>query len=163
MNSSTYDHLLIGSDLVTAAKNIRRELREAFPGVAFSVRSRRFAGGDAIDIEWTDGPPVSAVQAITDKYSEGSFDGMTDSYDYRVRGEARDFNERHGGAKYVQTRRTYSPDLVAKTIDSLRPMYGDANAPTADDFLNGRAWNRKTAGGGDWSRIISDALSNPGE
>jgi len=150
--------LAIGSDLVTAAKNIRAELREAFPGVKFSVRSDRFSGGDAIDVRWTDGPTSKSVEKIVNKYAEGSFDGMTDCYEY-ARGEARQFNERHGGAKYVQTHREYSPALVANTIAALVPVYGSANAPTADEFLHGKSWNRKTEGGCDWDRIIREAMN----
>lgn len=75
--------LVEGTDLTTAAKNMRAELRAAFPRVKFAVRSKRFAGGDSINVSWTDGPPSAQVDAIVDKYADGDFDGMTDSYNYR--------------------------------------------------------------------------------
>lgn len=71
-----------GNSLTTAAKNVRIELKRAFPDVKFSVRTSRFTGGDDLRVEWTDGPNTKQVDAITKKYAAGSFDGMTDCYDY---------------------------------------------------------------------------------
>lgn len=68
-----------------AAKLIKGELRKAFKGVKFSVRSRVGTVHDAIDVAWVDGPDAREVDAIVDKYQEGHFDGMTDSYDYSNR------------------------------------------------------------------------------
>jgi hypothetical protein len=46
--------LMVGSDQkldgLTTAKNIRAELKAAYPTVKFSVKARRFSGGDAIGI-----------------------------------------------------------------------------------------------------------------
>jgi hypothetical protein len=55
-----------------AAINIRTQLREAFPGVKFSVRSDY----NSVDIRWELGPTVNQVRAITDNYQRGHFDGM---------------------------------------------------------------------------------------
>lgn len=98
------------------AANIRRELKRAFPGVRFSVRSKSFSGGDSIDVYWTDGPLSSEVDEIARKYQEGSFDGMTDSYNYN-----RDnvFPDIFGGAKYVFCNRRESPALVVKAAASM--------------------------------------------
>lgn len=151
--------LLNGSDLVTAAKNIRAELREKFPGVKFSVKSSRFSGGDAIDIDWTDGPTTKAVHEIVDKYKDGDFDGMTDSYDYK-RTADRGFNESHGGAKYVHSCRRYSDSAVSNAIASLAAEYGSERTPTVEDYRQGRIWNIKTVGGCDWSTILNRKLSD---
>ena len=40
----------------TAKLLLRAALKEAFPEVAFSVRSRTYAGGASIDVTWRDGP-----------------------------------------------------------------------------------------------------------
>lgn len=88
-----------------AAANIRRELRRAFPAVKFSVTSDSFSGGNSVDIHWTDGPTTDQVKAITGKYEEGSFDGMTDSYTYD---HDNVFPEIFGGAKYVMEQRAYT-------------------------------------------------------
>ena len=39
--------------LVTAAKNIRLQLADRFPGVRFAVKTKRYSGGDSINVAWT--------------------------------------------------------------------------------------------------------------
>ncbi len=68
------------TEAAQAAKQIRQILKHAFPGIKFSVRSRNFSMGDAVDIGWTDGPTRELVNAKTSQFQEGNFDGMTDSY-----------------------------------------------------------------------------------
>lgn len=66
-----------------AAKALRAELKAAFPGHKFSVRSRSFAGGNAVDVscpEGLDAQEVQRVETLADKYQYGHFDGMDDSY-----------------------------------------------------------------------------------
>lgn len=91
------------------AKGIRAELKAAFPGIKFSVKTSYFSMGNSIDISWSFGPTTKAVDAITSKYCYGRFDGMTDSSsteDTLVScpdGEVR----RLGGAKFVHTTRNF--------------------------------------------------------
>lgn len=95
------------SAIVTAATNIRKELKEAFKGVKFSVTSRH---GSSIDISWTDGPTSEEVNKIARKYKHGYFDGMDDSYHY-----TRDnFGDVFGSAQYVFCNRTHSRELLRK-------------------------------------------------
>lgn len=63
------------------AKAIRKDLKEAFPGVKFSVRSECYAGGDAVSIGSPD-EYKTEVREMVKKYEEGSFDAMTDMYEY---------------------------------------------------------------------------------
>ena len=107
---------------VLAASNIRRELRKAWPGVRFRVRSRSYSGGNAVDIGWTDGPTTEPVKAITDKYQEGHFDGMVDCYEYN-----RDavFPGLYGGAQYVQAQR-------AMTLAGVRRAWALAGGDAPD-------------------------------
>jgi len=105
--------------LQAAAKNIRIELAAAFPGVKFSVKSRRFSMGDAIDVRWTDGPTSEQVDEIIKRYVAGSFDGMTDSYDY-VRNAWRDA---FGDAKYVSGQRDDSDRAIAAAIRTVFAKY----------------------------------------
>ena len=65
-----------------AAKMLRAELKEAFKGVKFSVKSDNFAGGNAVRVSWKDGPTTKEVEQISGKYQYGYFDGMTDCYQY---------------------------------------------------------------------------------
>ena len=101
-----------GGSLIAAAKNIRIELGLAFPGVKFSIKSRRFSMGDAIDVSWIDGPTGAQVDEIIDRYSAGSFNGMDDSYTY-----SRDFwIKAFGDAKYVHSRRDMSDAAIGRAI-----------------------------------------------
>lgn len=67
------------SEARVAAENIRRELRAAFPGFKFSVKTD---GHDSVNVDWTDGPTTREVGRITGKYKAGDFDGMNDTYEY---------------------------------------------------------------------------------
>lgn len=106
--------------LQAAAKNIRIELARAFPKIKFSVKSRRFSGGDAIDVKWIDGPVCRQVDEIIGRYSAGSFNGMDDSYSY-----ARDaWKDAFGAGKYVHSSRDSSDKAVASAARYVCGMYG---------------------------------------
>jgi hypothetical protein len=60
------------------AKLIRPVLAKQFPGVKFSIRSRTYAGGASIDINWTDGPRAKMVDRIVKGFEGASFDSMND-------------------------------------------------------------------------------------
>ena len=90
------------SNQAAAAKAIRQELKKAFPTIKFSVTSESFAGGDSVDIRWTDGPTSDAVDAITRKYQYGHFDGMIDLYE--ISNNRDDIPQ----SKYVMCQRTLS-------------------------------------------------------
>jgi hypothetical protein len=108
-----------GGSLIAATKNIKIELGLAFPGVKFSIKSRRFSMGDAIDVSWVDGPVSSQVDEIIGRYSAGSFNGMEDLYEY-----SRDFwITAFGDAKYVHSRRDMSDAAIAKAIRLVSSKY----------------------------------------
>ncbi len=65
-----------------AAAMIRKHLKTEYPHTTFKVTSRGFAGGDSVDIRWTDGPTTKEVQAFTGQFQYGNFDGMQDLYEY---------------------------------------------------------------------------------
>jgi len=82
------------STAALAAKAIRKELKEKFPGVKFSVRSSNFSMGNSVDIEYDviahgvegdNKAPVKGVWEVVGKYQYGHFDIMTDSYEYSNR------------------------------------------------------------------------------
>lgn len=136
------------SDLSTyarGAKNIRTQLRDAFPGIKFSVRSSSFAGGCAIDIDWTDGPASDLVEKITSAYSQGRFDGMDDSYEYNRDEWPRLF----GGAKYVHATRKISDAIrerigrrmcdfqnIAYDGDNTRHLYGEHDCDYLSTYIH---------------------------
>lgn len=136
-----YPHLQIATkDIycghVLAAKNIRFELKKLFPGIKFSVTSKGYSGGNNIDVRWTDGPTVKDVEKITNKYSEGYFDGMTDSYNYDRRNV---WVEVFGGTKYLHTSRAYSDDHIKKALENFGMC--DDKTYTVDDFKKGMIFN----------------------
>lgn len=107
-----------------AAKAIRIELKKAFPSIKFSVTSSNFAGGNSVDIRYTDGVLREEVERVTRKYQYGHFDGMTDSYDHS------NVREDIPQAKYVSVRREVSqPNLEAIKAEIMK-NYG------LDDFSN---------------------------
>jgi hypothetical protein len=70
-------------DTAEAAKMLRAELKRHLPGVKFSVKISRYAGGSSTDIKWTDGPTEDAVRKIAARYDGRGFDGMIDlAYSY---------------------------------------------------------------------------------
>lgn len=60
-------------------QEIRRALREAFPGVKFSLRGSRGTGYGWYSLSWTDGPTTRQADEITNGFRSSYFDGMTDS------------------------------------------------------------------------------------
>ena len=76
-----------------AAKNIRKELKAAFPKTKFSVRVPHF---DTIYVTWGNEPSAFEVSKITQKYERGSFNGMEDIYEKHA-----DFDGANGSAKFI--------------------------------------------------------------
>jgi len=103
-----------------AAANLRKQLKEVFPGVKFSVRSDSFSGGDSIKVSWTDGPTSKEVDRIADRYSAGSFDGMEDIYNYAASAWTTVF----GDAKYVHTQRSYSLEFLTTAVETVCKEFG---------------------------------------
>jgi hypothetical protein len=98
------------------AINLRIELKAAFPGVKFSIRSDY----NSVRIAWTDGPRTAEVEAITSKYSAGSFDGMTDSYNY----QRSPFTEVYGSAQYIFENRSHSVLALTAAAEIVAARYG---------------------------------------
>jgi len=99
------------SDHARAAKNLRIELSQTFPGIKFSVRSSSFAGGNDVTISWTLGPTRKEVKAIADKYQDGHFDGMIDLYEYDRSAFGSAVDTVLGRAKYVSESRRFPEEL----------------------------------------------------
>lgn len=69
-----------GLTVKETAAAMRRELREVFPGVRFSVRMTRGTGYGWLAVTWEDGPTRSEVEAVTRAFQSLAFDGMDDAY-----------------------------------------------------------------------------------
>lgn len=106
------------------AKKIRQALKVSFPGVKFSVRSSIFAGGDSVDVSWTDGPLSNDVDTILGQFTSGHFDGMQDMY---VSGCYQYDGKLYNGAKYVMGQRKLSNEYRATIEAYMEENYGDVN------------------------------------
>lgn len=63
------------------AKLVRVALKNAFPGVKFSVRMSTGTASAWMNVSWSDGPTDREVSSVTGKYEGRKFNGMTDGYD----------------------------------------------------------------------------------
>jgi Large polyvalent protein associated domain 29 len=96
------------------AKLIRQSLKEAFPGVKFSVRSSTYSGGASISVSWTDGPNAAQVESITRGFKASYFDGSIDyqgSIHHMMDGEQVTF-----GADYITSTRIHSDAAVERAM-----------------------------------------------
>jgi len=99
------------------AKLVRVALKEAFPGVKFSVRSHNYAGGASIDVGWMDGPTAEAADSVGSRFRRATFDSMTDCMNYHN-------NEFQGrevsfGADFVFCNRDVSVELTQRALDQI--------------------------------------------
>jgi len=103
-NSKKSRHALAGA-------NIRKELKHKFPNQKFSVTTDSFSGGTSLHVKWIDGVTEAEVQAITNKYEYGSFNGMEDIYEYD-----KDHDGSYGEVKYLQTDRKFSKEAYEEAL-----------------------------------------------
>lgn len=153
---NVFSHLIRGQGRVVAAKNMRTELKRAFPGIKFSVTGSSFAGGCSIHVKWTDGPTAKQVDAIIDKYQYGHFDGMTDYYDYNDSV----FCEVFGSTKYTSSSRQYSDEFIARGIAKIVEEFGGCEPITVAEYRQGGAHYWKHSGGCELGRELNVLFSN---
>lgn len=115
-----------------AAANVRILLKQAFPGVKFSVTCDKYSMGDSLRVSWTDGPDCAAVDAIVGKFSGGSFNSMEDIYEY----SSSAFTELFGSAKHTSTQRELGDATISAALVAL---FGD-NGPSVQDYRNSKQW-----------------------
>jgi hypothetical protein len=75
-------------EVTQAAKLVRADLKAILPNIKFKVQSDSFSMGDSIDIYFDtelNEEQRRWIDNIAQKYQYGSFDGMTDSYNYSNR------------------------------------------------------------------------------
>jgi hypothetical protein len=119
----------IHEDVTDTAKRLRGTLKERFPGVKFSVRCERFAGGTSIDVDWIDGPTEGAVEAITDTFRSSYFDGMDDSTrmldPLLIANPDGTYAVIRSGARFVTAKRRYSDEAKAAAGEEIAAVAGD--------------------------------------
>ena len=136
------------------AKLIRQALKEAFPGVKFSVRSDTYSGGSSIRVRWTDGPNDAQVSDITGTFCGGYFDGSIDykgSIYHMIDGETV-----HFCADFVFTNRDYSDTAIQRGINRMMAKFSgnfastNMPAPTVEQYRNGELFRTSVPGFPDW-------------
>lgn len=117
---------------VFTARNIRAELKRAFSGVKFSVKSDY----SSVRIDWTDGPTEKQVQEIVGKFDIGQSDEHTDYHGTKDTA----FSELFGGVEYLFIHRATSDDFTAQALAEWWPTRGESatrQAPTVQDYRKG--------------------------
>ena len=114
------------------AKLVRQALKDAHPGVKFSVRSHSYAGGASIRVGWTDGPTQREVEATAQRYKGASFDGMADSMSYHdtLLSTENGAELVSFGADFVSCSRTISPEFAAALEDEIATFTREPYEPT---------------------------------
>ena len=111
------------------ARAIRKELKEKFPNIKFSVRSQNFSMGNAVDVNYTDGVPVEEVEAILYKYEYGRFNAMEDMYEITNRRE--DVPQ----VKYVTVQRSISKEIREQVKAELAIRFDIENPEDDNEWM----------------------------
>ena len=104
-----------------SAKVLKALLRQHFPATAFSCRLGRGTGWGSLDVSWTDGPTVAAVDGIVRPFEGKGFDGRDDSTYYK---DARHPDGTPSGIGYLSLQRTISADLARRCAEQVAAFYG---------------------------------------
>lgn len=109
------------TDAAITAKAIRKELKEIFKTIKFSIRSKTYAGGDHVTIEWTDGPSEKMVRKVANKYEGGTFDPYSDYHGWDSTG----IPEGIPGVHFIFYTHNTTEELKAAARDSYKKTYGE--------------------------------------
>lgn len=133
---------------------LRQALKEAFPGVKFSVKSKTYSGGASISIRWTDGPNEAQVDTIAKRFKGAYFDSTID-YKGAVF-HMLDGKPVHFGADYIHTNRDDSKPAIERAIDRVfKRLHGNfreagIERPTVEQFNRGDLFLVKLPGLHEW-------------
>lgn len=117
------------SEAAQVASLIRQELKEKFPQIKFSVKSENYAGGNSVGVRYENGVPASEIEKIVSKHKDGSFDGMTDCYNY-------DSNPKNlPRAKYIFVYREISQNIKVMTRLRIAKEYGLKDAYDDQEWM----------------------------
>lgn len=103
------------------AKAIKAELIKIYPSIKFEVRSENFSMGDAVRINYTDGPTTDEIEKITDKYQYGHFNSNEDIYENSNRRD--DLPQ----AKYISVSRSMSETTKQTLCEKLSKIWPGFN------------------------------------
>jgi len=112
------------------AKAIRKDLKQRFPNVKFSIRSQTFPLGNAVNVVWTDGPMKQQVRKITGKYQYGEYNIISGTYE--INNQRNDIPQ----VKYINTpcrRMSYAAEDII--INRLYSKYKCCKGKKRYDFI----------------------------
>lgn len=98
------------------ARLLRADLKKAFPGVKFSVRT---AHSTSLRVRWTDGPTRAQVDRISDRYASASFDSTQDITTYSDSTDPVTGERVHYMSHYVFTEREISEEFAQQVTDHV--------------------------------------------
>jgi hypothetical protein len=114
------------------AKLVRAALKEAFPGVKFSVKSSVYAGGASITVAYTDGPTYEQVKGVVGMFEGSYFDGMTDYKGSNY--SSLDGEEVRFGADFIFVNRRFSVALLTNLVANACKYYGYATPAVVEGY-----------------------------
>ena len=145
---------------------LRQALKESFPGVKFSVKSKTYSGGASISVRWVDGPAGALVKSVVDRFEGAYFDGMIDykgSCYHKLDGV-----DVHFGADFIFTDRDYSDAMILRAYDLIARKYSGnwamlKDKPSVEDYRMGRLYNVEfipgSMRGDDLQRLVGMTLA----
>lgn len=174
----------VDKEYITAAETaryIRATLKLQFPGVKFSVVTEHRS---SVRIGWQDGPTIAAVDAVTDPFEGGRFDGMIDlaypvsswllpdgsavlgrscgsgggagsDEPYSYPAPCEGARMVNFGARYIFTNRSYSEDFARQIRDELATKWSRADG----DFPEIRS-DRSVSWYLDWEHPAGGCMNN---
>jgi hypothetical protein len=111
------------------AQLIRKDLKEFFPKIKFTVKSDSYAGGDAVRISFIDSPYLtSEVESKLKKYQYGRFNGMEDIYE--------NSNSIDGlpQVKFIQVQRNKSEEAKALILIEITSKFAGYENLTIESY-----------------------------
>jgi hypothetical protein len=114
------------------AKLVRAALKEAFPGVKFSVRSSVYSGGASINVNYVDGPTYDQVKAVVGMFEGSYFDGMTDYKGSNY--SSLDGQQVRFGADFIFVNRSFSVGLLTNLVANACQYYGYTMPAIAEGY-----------------------------
>jgi hypothetical protein len=102
------------TEAALVSKRIKKELKELFPNVKFSVTSSNYSGGNSVRVEYNDFLPASILENHFEKYEDGKFDSSQDLYEYKKNAHEVNANgilEALPRTKYLFFERRVSPGM----------------------------------------------------
>ena len=130
------------SEVAKCSKAVKKELKNRFPNILFSVYSESFSMGDAVNVhtyieKMEDFITEDDIKQYTNKYEYGHFDGMTDYYN------ADNVREDIPQTKYLQVAIEYSPAIIEKIIKDFNKYWNGQFIATTRTSESSYFKNRK--------------------